>query len=77
MDLDPIHPSRTLNNTSAHTLVTQASTSRTDRGIDIGVRGTPDFEISNEEAILERDIEELRLPLRRLYRLSLGRQWVN
>lgn len=70
-------PSPRVNNTSAHTLVTQASTSRTDRGIGIGVWGTPDFEIGNEEAILERDIEELRPPLRRLYRLSLGRQWVN
>lgn len=70
-------PSPRVNNTSAHTLVTQASTSLTDRGIDIGVRGTPDFEIGNEEAILERDIEELRPPLRRLYGLSLGRQWVN
>ena len=72
-----VEPSPRVNNTSAHTLVTQASTSRTDRAIDVEVRGTPDFEIGNEEAMLERDIEELRPLLRRLYRLSLGCQWVN
>ena len=70
-------PSSRVDNTSVHRLVTQASTLRTDRAIDIGVRGTPDFEIGNGEAMLERDIEELCPLLRRLYRLSLGRQWVN
>ena len=72
-------PSSRVDNTSVHGLVTQASTSRTDRAIDIGVRGTPDFEIGNGEAMLERDIEELRPLLRRLYPLTRQRptsKWI-